>query len=429
MALKLVLRDGAWHARGTIKRLDGVSVRVRESTRCRANNKRGAQAKLNDIVRLKMMETGLPMKEKPKDNTVADMNRRYLNRPEGFLSPTPKYMFKKFDDVFGKRDVESVKIEEIYKFFEQPNVKPTTIRRHMTDLIASINFSKERGLPCLIFHDRTGREIGLVKPPEGEGRLRWLSEKERDRLIDCCDDAIKPLVMFLFYTGARLSNAFEITDKDIMHGEITLYTRKGRSKKTVLRKIPIANAIEPMLQARCMRGGLLFPNPLGNVWKASGVNNDGRKTDNTNFYNFWYDACEKAGIEDFKPHDCRHTFASLLMQKGANLIEIQKLLGHASLEMVTRYAHLAPSGLESVIERFGVKEDTSVTKVSREDVVLSERIELSTSSLPMRCSTTELRQHSKDCIETSKSDVKKGSGSLTKDVSRHLSTTKTTKPP
>ena len=420
MPLKLIERNGCWHVQGTILRLDGATVRVRQSTNYPINRKRMAQARLHEIQRQKIVETGLPIKEKPKNNTVADMNRRYMSRPEGFLSPTKKYMFLRFDKVFGKQDVSSVKIEDIYNFFDRPDVKPTTIRRHMTDLIASINFSKERGLPCLVFHDRTGREIGLVKPPEGEGRLRWLTEKERDTLIDCCDDAIKHLVAFLFYTGARLSNAFYITDKEIMHGEITLFTRKGRGRKTVLRKVPIAHAIKPMVEARCIRGGLLFPNPLGSPWKASGKNNDGRKSDRTNFYHFWYEACGKAGIVDFKPHDCRHTFASLLMQKGANLIEIQKLLGHATLEMVKRYAHLSPSGLKGVIERFGCGSDTSVT---HEELVLSERIELSTSHLPSECSTTELRQHDEGGIAPSKSDVKSMSKSkaksLTKDALYH----------
>lgn len=427
MSLKLVERYGVWHVQGRIMRLDGVVVRVRQSTNVPVTQKRLAQAKLHEIQRQKIVELGLPKKEKPKDNTVADMNRRYMSRPEGFLSPTKKYMFKRFDTEFGKRDVGSVKIEEVYSFFDRPNIKPSTTRRHMTDLIASINFSKERGLPCLIFHDRTGREIGLVKPPEGEGRTRWLSEKERDRLIDCCDDAIKHLVAFLFFTGARLSNAFEITDKEIMHGEVTFYTRKGRARKTVLRKVPISAAIKPMVEARCMRGGLLFPNPLGSSWKTSGKNSDGRKSDRTNFYHFWYEACAKAGIEDFKPHDCRHTFASLLMQKGANLIEIQNLLGHASLEMVKRYAHLAPSGLSGVIERLGCGLDTNWT---RKELVLSERIELSTSHLPSECSTTELRQHNAGVIDEKKRDVKsmskKRAKSLTKDDVTHP---KDTKPP
>ena len=50
-------------------------------------------------------------------------------------------------------------------------------------------------------------------------------------------------------------------------------------------------------------------------------------------------------------HDLRHTFASWAMQEGATLPELQKLLGHATLAMTMRYAHLAPKHLRSAVSR------------------------------------------------------------------------------
>ncbi len=56
----------------------------------------------------------------------------------------------------------------------------------------------------------------------------------------------------------------------------------------------------------------------------------------------WYKALERAGIEDFRWHDLRHTWASWLTQQGVPLNVIQEMGAWESSEMVRRYAHLAP---------------------------------------------------------------------------------------
>lgn len=62
-------------------------------------------------------------------------------------------------------------------------------------------------------------------------------------------------------------------------------------------------------------------------------------------------AVERAGIEDFRLHDLRHTFASYLAMHDATLAEIAEALGHKTLAMVKRYAHLSESHTRSVVQR------------------------------------------------------------------------------
>ncbi|WP_252389349.1 site-specific integrase, partial [Escherichia coli] len=59
----------------------------------------------------------------------------------------------------------------------------------------------------------------------------------------------------------------------------------------------------------------------------------------------WLSACRRAGIEDFRFHDLRHTWASWLIQSGVPLSVLQEMGGWESIEMVRRYAHLAPNHL------------------------------------------------------------------------------------
>lgn len=82
---------------------------------------------------------------------------------------------------------------------------------------------------------------------------------------------------------------------------------------------------------------LVFPNATGE--KPLGIRNA------------FEDAVERAGLKDFRFHDLRHTFASYLAMNGASLLEIAEVLGHKTLAMVKRYAHLCEAHTRSVVER------------------------------------------------------------------------------
>jgi integrase len=68
------------------------------------------------------------------------------------------------------------------------------------------------------------------------------------------------------------------------------------------------------------------------------------------YYAAWFKVRDAAGLSDLRIHDLRHTFASLLVNKGVSLYEVQTLLGHSSVQMTQRYAHLAPDRLQQRTE-------------------------------------------------------------------------------
>jgi len=72
-------------------------------------------------------------------------------------------------------------------------------------------------------------------------------------------------------------------------------------------------------------------------------------------------ACRRAGLEDVRFHDLRHTFASWAVQSGADLYRLSRILGHTTLQMTTRYAHLSTQHLHEVIKRMATFMDAGVS--------------------------------------------------------------------
>lgn len=71
----------------------------------------------------------------------------------------------------------------------------------------------------------------------------------------------------------------------------------------------------------------------------------------TTFQNGFDAACERAGIADFRIHDMRHTCASWLVMAGVPLGVVRDLLGHSSVTVTERYAHLAPDQIQNAVQR------------------------------------------------------------------------------
>jgi integrase len=81
-------------------------------------------------------------------------------------------------------------------------------------------------------------------------------------------------------------------------------------------------------------------------------------------------ACVRSGIKDFHIHDLRHTFASWLVANGTPLLEVSKLLRHASITMTEKYTHLAPDHLHKTVENLGFTAQSQHSAKSTKAAVL-----------------------------------------------------------
>jgi len=177
--------------------------------------------------------------------------------------------------------------------------------------------------------------IRLEKEPQG--RLRWLTAEEATRLLARCRETKNPaladLVEFCLFTGLRQAEALGlIWDRvDRSRGVVLLeLTKSGRR-----REVPLNNEADAVLVRRSPQAtGLVFGTSSWYSYRSS-----------------WEHSVAAAKIDNFRFHDLRHTFASWAVQRGASLQEVKDLLGHSTLAMVMRYAHLSPEHLRKAVGR------------------------------------------------------------------------------
>lgn len=212
--------------------------------------------------------------------------------------------------------------------------KPATINR----LVATLKHMFTKAVEWEMVEEEILKKVRRVKMlQENNRRLRYLSVEECQRLINNCRGTTKSMIIMALNTGMRRGEIFSLTwdQVDLKHGFILL----DRTKNGERREIPINEMLREMLQAlpRRLDGGRVFSNPeTGESYQT--------------LSNVFMRACRLAGITDFRFHDLRHTFASHLVMAGIDITTVKELLGHKTLAMTLRYAHLAPSHKVKALE-------------------------------------------------------------------------------
>lgn len=185
--------------------------------------------------------------------------------------------------------------------------------------------------------------VAGLKQREPEGRVRWLTQAQAAELVRQAGRLgpraghLPALITLALHTGMRKGEllGLEWARVDFVHGLI--YLEAVHTKANRRRAIPINDPARAALQVR--QGRAVGPLVFGGV-------KDVKRS--------FAHACQLAGIADFRFHDLRHTFASWLVQAGVPLTEVRDLLGHASIEMTERYAHLGPDRLRGAVAKLGV---------------------------------------------------------------------------
>ncbi len=175
-------------------------------------------------------------------------------------------------------------------------------------------------------------------------RTRFLTPSELDRLLAVTSSHIRPAVILAVETGIRKEELFSLTLQriNLARREIVLdLTKSGLPRRVPLSDKAISVIKDLLAGRRAPESPYLFV-------KADGT----RFVDMKNGFDA---ARQRAGLNNVRWHDLRHTFASWFVQAGGDLYHLSRILGHASLQMTTRYSHLRTDDLHAELRRVAQK--------------------------------------------------------------------------
>ena len=242
------------------------------------------------------------------------------------------------------REISPLTVERWRSKRIQSGIKPATVNRDINNLKACLSTAKEWGII-------NSNPLASIKPAKVDNsqKVRYLSKHELNRLMDALHkreirikattkntsdsyaDHLMPMVLISLNTGLRRGELFSLQWENINLKAATItivgeYTKSGKTRHIPLNKTALE--IVNRWKQQSLDERLVFPSVNGNKFTTT------KKA--------WKKLLDDAQIENFRWHDMRHHFASWLVMGGIDLNTVRELLGHASIQMTLRYAHLAP---------------------------------------------------------------------------------------
>ena len=258
---------------------------------------------------------------------------------------------------FGGLKLAAIDIAKVDQFItSKADLNKKTIANHLTLLISMLNVAVDLGWLTKV------PRIRKPKTPLFNRDFHFLGTDEEIRrfLIAAREASEDAFVLYAcaIYTGMRLGELAGLHwgDVDFDRRLITVQRSfNGPTKAEDVRYVPILDPLLPVLREWRLRtpGLIAFPNNVGHMHQPSA----------RLFQEIFHGVLKAAGFEKGERrgkirhyivfHDLRHTFASHWVMKGGDLFKLQKILGHKSVQMTMRYAHLAPDAFSADYARFG----------------------------------------------------------------------------
>ncbi len=267
----------------------------------------------------------------PNHIRIEVFTKTYLERRKQLRSwKRDKILTNNLLEYFRGKTMHEIKVSSIEDYIikrKGDGVANATVNRELSCLRRMYNLAIKWG------HARKNpvNDVEFLKEPPG--RDRFLSKDEIQELLNVSSKYLRPIIITALSTGMRLKEILNLTwDRVHINNVIDPYIELDFTKNNKKRFIPLNEVMLILLSdLNHARNGseYVFLNSLG-----------------TKYHHITYvfqSALTKAKITNFRFHDLRHTFASHFIMNSGDLMTLKEILGHSTLKMVERYAHLAAS--------------------------------------------------------------------------------------
>jgi integrase len=245
---------------------------------------------------------------------------------------------------FTGKELTTLAVGDLYHYQRArraDGVKEPTIRRELSLLSAALN------------HARQNWGWAVTNPVQGhlpassEGRVRWIRpEQARALIAAAASEPRSPhaadFIRLALHTGCRKTELLGLEWARVDWQANLLYLEMQHTKTRKRRAVPLNHEARAALLNRARFRAEHCP---ASPWVF--CDRDGQRI--ANVRRAFETACRRIGLADFRIHDLRHTCAAWLVSAGVALAEVRDLLGHASITMTERYAHLAPENVRAAV--------------------------------------------------------------------------------
>ena len=305
----------------------------------RADNKTQARALYGRLKAEIREETYFLEKfKKSKDITLRMAITRHLAGSTNRSIVTEKTIGKFWIALWGNRLITEITAEDCRhaqaKLQAEGKWKPATINRRFAFLRRVLMLAMKDG-------QLTRNPVSSVKFFPESNRVRFFSDDELRHLHGLIDLDDWKVVGFALETGLRRSEQFQLKWEHICFESQTLTIPMSKSWKT--RHVPLSHEALRILRAM---------DTLDSSYVFSGIRKPLQPMDSRAFLRRVFEpAMRKAGITDASWHTLRHTTGSRLRKANVEILTIKDILGHKDIQTTLKYAHLAPSHIQTAIEK------------------------------------------------------------------------------